>query len=89
MEEEDNIIVRWVQKDVETSYNLLNKIKISLSYEGRSNVCFTLLSNSSIFSLASFRNDYAGSNISIFVSGSFTSVCCLADGARNDVTGHS
>jgi hypothetical protein len=27
MEEEDNIIVRWEQEDVETSYNLLNKIK--------------------------------------------------------------
>jgi len=25
MEEEDNIIVIWVQEDVETSYNLLNK----------------------------------------------------------------
>ena len=25
MEEEDNIIVKWAQKDVETSYNLLNK----------------------------------------------------------------
>ena len=25
MEEEDNIIVRWAQEDVETSYNLLNK----------------------------------------------------------------
>jgi hypothetical protein len=24
MEEEDNIIVRWAQEDVETSYNLLN-----------------------------------------------------------------
>ena len=24
MEEEDNIIVKWVQEDVETSYNLLN-----------------------------------------------------------------
>ena len=25
MEEEDNIIVKWAQEDVETSYNLLNK----------------------------------------------------------------
>ena len=24
MEEEDNIIVKWAQEDVETSYNLLN-----------------------------------------------------------------
>ena len=24
MEEEDNIIVKWAQKDVETSYSLLN-----------------------------------------------------------------
>jgi len=27
MEEEDNIIVKWAQEDVETSYNLLNKNK--------------------------------------------------------------
>ena len=27
MEEEDNIIVKWAQEDVETSYNLLNKKK--------------------------------------------------------------
>ena len=26
MEEEDNITVKWAQEDVETSYNLLNKI---------------------------------------------------------------
>ena len=25
MEEEDNIIVKWAQEDVETLYNLLNK----------------------------------------------------------------
>ena len=25
MEEEDNIIVKWAQEDVETSFNLLNK----------------------------------------------------------------
>ena len=25
MEEEDNIIVKWAQEDVETSYNLLNE----------------------------------------------------------------
>jgi len=25
MEEEDNIIVKWAQEDVEKSYNLLNK----------------------------------------------------------------
>jgi hypothetical protein len=25
MEEEDNIIVKWAQEDVETSYSLLNK----------------------------------------------------------------
>jgi len=25
MEEEDNIIVKWAQEDVEMSYNLLNK----------------------------------------------------------------
>ena len=24
MEEEDNVIVKWAQEDVETSYNLLN-----------------------------------------------------------------
>ena len=30
MEEEDNIIVKWAQEDVETSYNLLNKINISV-----------------------------------------------------------
>ena len=28
MEEEDNIIVKWAQEDVETSYNLLNKNKL-------------------------------------------------------------
>jgi len=28
MEEEDNIIVKWAQEDVETSYNLLNNNKI-------------------------------------------------------------
>ena len=28
MEEEDNIIVKWAQEDVETSYNLLNKLYI-------------------------------------------------------------
>ena len=27
-EEEDNIIVKWVHEDVETSYNLLNKINL-------------------------------------------------------------
>ena len=27
MEEEDNIIVKWAQEDVETSYNLLNNNK--------------------------------------------------------------
>ena len=27
-EEEDNIIVKWAQEDVETSYNLLNNIYI-------------------------------------------------------------
>ena len=26
MEDEDNIIVKWAQEDVETSYNLLKKI---------------------------------------------------------------
>ena len=26
MEEEDNIIVKWAQEDVETSYSLLNNI---------------------------------------------------------------
>jgi len=25
--EEDNIIVKWAQEDIETSYSLLNKIK--------------------------------------------------------------
>ena len=29
MEEEDNIIVKWAQEDVETSYNLLNNNKIT------------------------------------------------------------
>ena len=28
MEEEDNIIVKWAQEDVETSYNLLNNNNI-------------------------------------------------------------
>ena len=32
MQEEDNIIVKWAQEDVETSYNLLNKNKDLLSY---------------------------------------------------------
>ena len=27
MKEEDNIIVKWAQEDVETSYNLLHKKK--------------------------------------------------------------
>ena len=31
MEEEDNIIVKWAQEYVETSYNLINKI----NYEAR------------------------------------------------------
>jgi len=26
MEEENNIIVKWAQEDVETSYNLLNRL---------------------------------------------------------------
>ena len=29
MEEEDNIIVKWAQEDVETSYNLLNNNNLS------------------------------------------------------------
>ena len=29
MEEEDNIIVKWTQEDVETSYYLINKIKLN------------------------------------------------------------
>jgi len=29
MEEEDDIIVKWAQEDVETSYSLLNKININ------------------------------------------------------------
>jgi len=32
MEEEDNIIVKWAQEDVETSYSLLNKIIIMLIF---------------------------------------------------------
>ena len=32
MEEEDNIIVKWAQEDVETSYKLLNKKKYNLFY---------------------------------------------------------
>jgi len=28
MEEEDSIIVKWAQEDIETSYNLLNKFII-------------------------------------------------------------
>ena len=30
MEEEDNIIVKWAQEDVETSYSLLNKYNSSV-----------------------------------------------------------
>ena len=30
MEEEDNIIVKWAQEDVETSYNLLNNNKVTV-----------------------------------------------------------
>ena len=29
MEEEDNIIVKWAQEDVETSYSLLNKYEFN------------------------------------------------------------
>ena len=34
MEEEDNIIVKWAQEDVETSCNLLNNIKSFRSHYG-------------------------------------------------------
>ena len=30
MEEENNVIVKWAQEDVETSYNLVNKINIDV-----------------------------------------------------------
>ena len=32
MEEEDNIIVKWAQEDVEMSYNLLNKYIYNIQY---------------------------------------------------------
>ena len=65
MEEEDNIIVKWAQEDVETSYNLLNKIKNSrgaVVAEDLVNKCvfvvFSLLggSPSSEFYVPTFRN---------------------------------
>jgi len=40
MEEEDNIIVRWAQEDVEASYNLLNKNK---NHEASHYVIFSIL----------------------------------------------
>ena len=38
MEEEDNIIVKWAQEDVETSYSLLNKNKNVLYFESKRKV---------------------------------------------------
>ena len=38
MEEEDNIIVKWAQEDVETSHNLLNKYIKFITTHGRMNV---------------------------------------------------
>jgi len=33
MEEEDNVIVKWAQEDVATSYNLLNNNNIRAAYK--------------------------------------------------------
>ena len=41
MEEKDNIIVKWAQEYVETSYNLLNIIICDISYSLRQLRFFT------------------------------------------------
>ena len=40
MEEEDNTIVKWAQEDVETSYNLLNKIKLFVTRHFAVDLCY-------------------------------------------------
>jgi len=61
MEEEDNIIVKWAQEDVETSYNLLNNNTKTINIFGKVNILRLDLSNFIIFpcNTMNFRIKYS------------------------------